>query len=133
MTNCLPLKFDTQSREFAMIVKEFGAQNVETVLICIAEQRTPKGLRVHIPPTYELLREVLEAMHGRNCPGCTGTGKHWTSCSNQNPLKNRDGWPEAAVKCGSCGTRAVVDMDGSMTCLYCGRSKEKPQSGETND
>jgi len=34
-----------------------------------------------------------------------------------------DAFPEGAQLCGKCQTRAVVQMDGCMTCLNCGDSK----------
>ncbi len=34
-----------------------------------------------------------------------------------------DGLPEGAVLCSVCSTRAVVYLDGCMTCLNCGESK----------
>jgi hypothetical protein len=34
-----------------------------------------------------------------------------------------DGFPEGAELCAKCSTRAVVSMDGCMTCLNCGDSK----------
>ena len=36
---------------------------------------------------------------------------------------NNDGFPEGAQLCGKCQTKAVVLMDGCMTCLNCGDSK----------
>ena len=32
-------------------------------------------------------------------------------------------FPESAMLCGKCNTKAVVQMDGCMTCLSCGYSK----------
>ena len=61
--NELPLFFDPESEEGKLLCEEFGAQNVETVLICITQQRDKNGLHVVIPPTYEMVRTVLEAMH----------------------------------------------------------------------
>ena len=61
--NELPKKFDVQSEEGKELCEEFGAENVETVLICIVQQRDKKGLHVAIPPTYEMARTILEAMH----------------------------------------------------------------------
>ncbi len=34
-----------------------------------------------------------------------------------------NGFPEGATLCGKCSTKAVVVMDGCMTCLNCGDSK----------
>ncbi len=61
--NELPLTFDPRSEEGKKLCEEFGTENVETVLICIVQQRDKKGLHVAIPPTYEMARTILEAMH----------------------------------------------------------------------
>ena len=61
--NKLPLKFDQRSEEGKKLCEEFGAENVETVLICIVQQRDKRGLHVAISPTYEMARTILEAMH----------------------------------------------------------------------
>lgn len=63
--NELKLNFDLQAREGRLLCEEFGEKNVETALICITEQCDPKGLRVLIQPTYEMVRDILEAAHGR--------------------------------------------------------------------
>ena len=34
-----------------------------------------------------------------------------------------DGFPESAELCDKCQTRAMIQMDGCMTCLSCGYSK----------
>ena len=34
-----------------------------------------------------------------------------------------DAFPEKAVLCSKCSTKAMVLMDGCMTCLNCGESK----------
>ena len=48
------------------LVKKYGARNVENVMICISDQRTPdeKQLRVLIPPTTERVGKILDAIHG---------------------------------------------------------------------
>ena len=43
--------------------------------------------------------------------------KHGTSNDDQ------DEFPEKAVLCGKCSTKAMVLLDGCMTCLNCGESK----------
>jgi hypothetical protein len=63
--NVLKLGFDPQSRAGKLLCEEFGGKNVETALICIAHQCDPVGLRVCIQPTYEMVRDILEAAHGR--------------------------------------------------------------------
>jgi len=63
--NELKLKFDLKSRECKILCEEFGDANVETALIFIAQQCDPRGLRVAIQPTYEMVRDILEAAHGR--------------------------------------------------------------------
>ena len=60
-----PLKFDVESRAAKLLCEEFGDRNVETALVYITEQCDPKGLRVCIEPTYEMVRDILEAAHGR--------------------------------------------------------------------
>jgi hypothetical protein len=32
-------------------------------------------------------------------------------------------FPEGAQLCKKCNTKAMIQMDGSMTCLNCGESK----------
>ncbi len=61
----MPQKFNLEGRECKLLCQEFGEKNVETVMVCIAEQCNPVGLRVRIPPTYEMVRDILEAMHCR--------------------------------------------------------------------
>jgi hypothetical protein len=63
MINELPMIFDPHSEMGKKLCEEFGAENVETVLICIVQQRDRKGMHVSIPPTYEMARTILEAMH----------------------------------------------------------------------
>jgi hypothetical protein len=63
MINEILLMFDPLSERGKELCEEFGAENVETVLICIVGQRDPNGLHVMIPPTYEMVRTILEAMH----------------------------------------------------------------------
>ncbi len=41
----------------------------------------------------------------------------------QSEDKKVEGFPEGAQLCSKCQTRAVVQMDGCMTCLNCGESK----------
>ncbi|MEI8363442.1 MAG: NrdJb [Betaproteobacteria bacterium] len=36
---------------------------------------------------------------------------------------NADGFPKGASVCGKCSTKAVIMMDGCLTCLNCGESK----------
>jgi len=36
---------------------------------------------------------------------------------------NGDGFPKGASVCGKCSTKAVIMMDGCLTCLNCGESK----------
>jgi hypothetical protein len=43
--------------------------------------------------------------------------KHGTANSDENSF------PEQAVLCGKCSTKAMVLLDGCMTCLNCGESK----------
>jgi hypothetical protein len=38
-------------------------------------------------------------------------------------VKEQGGFPESASLCGKCSTKALVLMDGCMTCLSCGDSK----------
>ena len=73
--NELSQKFDPQSRECKLLCEEFGDKNVETTLICIAQQCDSKGLAVLIQPTYEMVRDILEAAHGR-------LGVGWVRCSS---------------------------------------------------
>jgi len=63
MMNELPLTFDPRSEEGKKLCEEFGAENVETVLICIVQQRDKEGRHVSISPTYEMARTILKAMH----------------------------------------------------------------------
>ena len=34
-----------------------------------------------------------------------------------------DPWPEDAVECANCDERAMVQLEGDMTCLQCGWSR----------
>ena len=61
--NKLPLTFDPRSEEGKKLCEEFGAENVETGLVCIVQQRDKKGQHVAIPPTYEMVRTILKAMN----------------------------------------------------------------------
>ena len=38
-------------------------------------------------------------------------------------LEGEESYPDSAVVCPSCGTKAAVLMDGCLTCLSCGHSK----------
>jgi hypothetical protein len=35
----------------------------------------------------------------------------------------RGSYPEGALLCGKCNTKAMIQMDGCMTCLSCGESQ----------
>ncbi len=58
--------FPNPLTDMAPLVKKYGDRNVETVMICISDQRTPdeKQLRVLIPPTPERVGKILDAIHG---------------------------------------------------------------------
>jgi len=43
--------------------------------------------------------------------------------NNKDTTANDGGFPEAAVLCAKCNTKASILMDGCMTCLNCGDSK----------
>jgi serine/threonine protein phosphatase PrpC len=38
-------------------------------------------------------------------------------------VEDKGDFPEGAQLCGKCNTKAVILMDGCMTCLNCGDSK----------
>jgi hypothetical protein len=42
---------------------------------------------------------------------------------SQATVDNDSNFPAGAQLCGKCSTKAVVKMDGCMTCLNCGDSK----------
>lgn len=154
MCNLLKQSFDLQGREIELLTAEFGQENIETVLICIAEQRTPTGLRVAIQPTYEMVRDMLECMHRRLGVGenrITGeevfyhhpdhvlcehefvdmTNEVITGgevCLNCGKLRPSQRWPEGSTQCPSCKQISVVLMDGCHTCLNCGHSKPIEES-----
>ncbi len=52
----------------AKLMEKYGPRNVENVMICITEQRTPdkRDLHVHIPLTTERIEKVLDAIHGEH-------------------------------------------------------------------
>lgn len=62
----------------------------------------PEGLSDHQKKLIEEKRREFEALHGSS--------------------EGRD-FPEQAVLCTKCSTKAMVLMDGCMTCLNCGESK----------
>jgi hypothetical protein len=62
----------------------------------------PAGLTDHQKKLIEEKRREFEALHGSS--------------------EGRD-FPEQAVLCTKCSTKAMVLMDGCMTCLNCGESK----------
>jgi hypothetical protein len=62
----------------------------------------PEGLTDHQKQLIEEKRREFEALHGTS--------------------KGQD-FPEQAVLCTKCSTKAMVLMDGCMTCLNCGESK----------
>ena len=43
--------------------------------------------------------------------------------STAQPTDHDSGFPPEARLCGKCSTKAVIKMDGCMTCLNCGESK----------
>lgn len=117
-------KFDLTGRECKLLCEEFGEKNVETAMICVAQQCDPTGLRVLIPPTYEMVRDILEAMHKRLDVGevriCGEEIFYHHPDGAGNPIPLPD-WPEEAVMCDRCNIRAVVNLDGDMTCLHCNK------------
>jgi hypothetical protein len=62
----------------------------------------PEGLSDHQKKLIEEKRREFEALHGSS---------------------NGQAFPEKAVLCTKCSTKAMVLMDGCMTCLNCGESK----------
>ena len=63
--NELKRKFSLDSRECRLLMAEFGDKNVESTLIYVQGACDRQGLCVMIPPTYEMVRDALEAVHGR--------------------------------------------------------------------
>lgn len=63
--NELKSTFELDSRQARLLRAEFGDANVESALVFITEARDRKGLHVLIPPTFEMVRNALEAVHGR--------------------------------------------------------------------
>ena len=49
--------------------------------------------------------------------------KYQTASGSVDGACDEDAFPETANWCGKCSTRAVVQLDGCMTCLNCGDSK----------
>lgn len=43
--------------------------------------------------------------------------------ANNDTVNEESGYPTTAVNCGKCNEKAVVKLDGCMTCLSCGSSK----------
>jgi hypothetical protein len=62
----------------------------------------------------ELLQEV-RARYGEECPATTYTNE-------EPPLPDSD-YPPNAVTCPTCSAKAMVLMDGCLTCVQCGFSK----------
>ncbi len=58
-------RFSLDSRECSLLREEFGDKNVEGALVFVTEACDPRGMRVVIRPTYEMVRDALEAVHGR--------------------------------------------------------------------
>lgn len=48
-----------------LLSAEFGETEVERALIFIAEATNPRGLRIRVKPTPEMVRDLLESVHGR--------------------------------------------------------------------
>ena len=63
-------RFDLGTAKCKILVDAFGERNVEEALIFIAKQCDANGLRVLIVPTYEMVRALLETVHGRPDVGC---------------------------------------------------------------
>lgn len=42
---------------------------------------------------------------------------------DKQPASGRGSYPEGALLCGKCNTKAMIQMDGCMTCLSCGESQ----------
>jgi len=62
----------------------------------------PEALSDHHKQFLEEKRREFEVLHGES---------------------NDQDFPEQAVLCNKCSTKAMVLMDGCMTCLNCGESK----------
>jgi hypothetical protein len=62
----------------------------------------PEGLSDHQKQLIDEKRREFEALHGAS---------------------EGQAFPEKAVLCNKCSTKAMVMMDGCMTCLNCGESK----------
>ncbi len=67
----------------------------------------PEGLDEHQQKLVEQKKQEFEAHQSRS-----------------NNIDDGDnGFPDAATLCTKCSTKAVIQMDGCMTCLNCGDSK----------
>lgn len=60
-----PLEPDLTAYPWRLLVNEFGEKNVENACIFVLAACTPKGLLVRVKLTPEMIRSVLEAVHGR--------------------------------------------------------------------
>ena len=49
--------------------------------------------------------------------------RHFIQSTRQNTAVADNDFPDGAQLCGKCQTKAVIQMDGCMTCLNCGDSK----------
>ena len=89
-----------KGRFIPSMVAEIGMA-LEDHLIKIGLMEKPE-LTDHVKAILAEKREEFEARHGG---------------------KNDSGYPEQAVLCSKCNTKAAVLMDGCLTCLHCGESK----------
>lgn len=60
---------DLDSAGMKALIEEFGSKNVEDALILIASSRDSSNRHVLIKPTETMIRDILEAVHGRLAPG----------------------------------------------------------------
>lgn len=58
-------KAEAEYQALLPLVKEFGERNVEEACIFVTKACDSKGLRVSIRPAPEMVRAILEAVHGR--------------------------------------------------------------------
>ncbi len=65
----MSVEFEPETPTGKILTRAFGEQNVEEACVMIAKMCDNQGRRVSIKPTYAMVRNVLEAVHGRPEPG----------------------------------------------------------------
>jgi hypothetical protein len=113
-------------RVFKPLIDQFGEKNVESALIFITRAYDFRGLRVMIRPTPEMVRDVLEAVHGRL--GVNSAIVRDEGLFQLKPTITKAPSIDSVFKPGTVKVSCGCTPERSARCLQRGRTREEDGS-----